>query len=167
MNIVVRPWWLTSALWATVAISALVAVRGWGDATAPRKARPSQQFAAPPAPQLIAVDTLREATAMIVAKDPFRLDRHPSTVPFRTDLQGVAPPAPPPKPPRPQLSLAGIIGGPPWEALLDGIPGKEGSVLVRKGDVISGFTIRLVGRDSVIVQGSDTTWRLAVKSPWQ
>jgi len=65
------------------------------------------------------------------------------------------------------LALAGIIGGPPWEALLTGLPGKDGSFLVRQGDVIDGFRLRSVGRDSVVVQASDTTWRLAVKSPWQ
>lgn len=167
MNIAVRAWWLTTVLWSTAGVCAVVAVRGWRNATTPAEARLTQQPTTASVPRLLSSDTLRVAASLIEARDPFRSDRHPSTVAFRTDLEGAPPPPPPPKPPRPPLSLAGIIGGPPWEALLVGLPGKEGSLLVRKGDVIDGFRIRSVGRDTVIVQASDTTWRLAVKSPWQ
>jgi hypothetical protein len=167
MNIAIRSWWLTAALWTTAGVGAVAAVRGWREATSPQGVRLTPQRPSASVPRLSSPDTLRMAASMIVERDPFRVDRRPSTVAFRTDLEGAAPPPPPPKPPRPALSLAGIIGGPPWEALLVGIPGKDGSFLVRQGDVIDGFRIRSVGHDSVVVQASDTTWRLAVKSPWQ
>lgn len=164
MSVGVRSWWITTALWATTSVCVTAAYSGWRSALASPAVQRTQQMVVVPDPALLSADTLRVATAELVARDPFRADRHPSSVAFRTDVQGIAPP---PKPPRPALSLAGIIGGPPWEALLDGLPGKEGSTLVRKGDVIDGFKIRSVSRDSVIVQAADTTWRLAVKAPWQ
>lgn len=109
---------------------------------------------------------MRDASSAIVAKDLFRFDRHAASVPFRTELQGVVAP-PPPKPPPPALALSGIVGGPPWEALVDGIPGKDGAVLVRKGDVFGELKVHSIGRDSMVIQGADTTWRLGVKKPWQ
>jgi hypothetical protein len=51
--------------------------------------------------------------------------------------------------------------------LLDSVPGRDGSVLVRKGDTLGGLRVRSIGRDTVIVQGVDSTWRLIVRQPWQ
>ncbi len=166
MSAHLRASWLTATLWTVTAISTTVAVRGWREAT-----RADRAFAAliqgdVLSPTLTPPGSLREAASALVAKDPFRFDRHPASVPFRTDLQGAAPP-PPPKPPRPALALSGIVGGPPWEALVDGIPGRDGAVLVRKGDVIGELRVRSVGPDSVVIQGADTTWRLGVRKPWQ
>lgn len=114
-------------------------------------------------------DSLAKMAAHIAAHDPFRLDRHPASVPYRPELDGVAvaAPPPPPKPPKPHLAVAGILGGPPWTALLDSVPGREGSVLVKRGDTLGGLKIRSVGRDTVVVQGVDTLWKLVVKQPWQ
>lgn len=76
------------------------------------------------------------------------------------------PPPPPPAPPRPQLAVSGIVG-PPWTALLDGVPGRDGPVSVRTGDQVDGLRIRRVDRDGVTVVGMDTTWRLSLKRTWQ
>jgi hypothetical protein len=62
--------------------------------------------------------------------------------------------------------LRGIIGGPPWSAILEGIPGREGSVVLRRGDTIAALRVRAVRRDTVVVEGADTTWRLTVKRTW-
>jgi hypothetical protein len=40
-------------------------------------------------------------------------------------------------------------------------------VLVRQGDAVGDLKIRVVGRDTVVIQGADTTWRLTLKRPWQ
>jgi hypothetical protein len=114
-------------------------------------------------------DSLEKMAAQIAAHDPFRLDHHPASVPYRPELDGVAvaAPPPPPKPPKPHLAVAGILGGPPWTALLDSVPGRDGSVLVKRGDTLGGLKIRSVGRDTVVVQGTDTLWKLVVKRPWQ
>jgi hypothetical protein len=64
------------------------------------------------------------------------------------------------------LVLAGTVGGPPWAALVEGIPGREGAVLVRAGDVLGTLTVRTVKRDTVTIQARDTVWRLSLKKPW-
>jgi hypothetical protein len=111
-------------------------------------------------------ESLTAAAELLVEHDPFRLDRHPSATPFRAELAVIAPPAAPAKPPHPALLLAGVVGGPPWEALLDGVPGHDASTLVRKGDVLGDLKIRSIERDTVVVQGADTIWRLVMKHPW-
>ncbi|HTA74327.1 MAG TPA: hypothetical protein VK733_08655 [Gemmatimonadaceae bacterium] len=103
-----------------------------------------------------------DAYAREVAEtDPFRLDRRPASVAYRPDLEGVSPP---PKPARPQLALAGLVGG---AALLDGVPGRPATVIVHAGDTLGGLRIRRIGRDTVIVSGADTTWRLTLRQAWQ
>jgi hypothetical protein len=103
-----------------------------------------------------------DAAARIVAQtDPFRLDRRPSSVPYRPDLEGVAPP---PKPPKPPLALEGLVGN---AALLDGVPGRGVTAIVHAGDTLGGLRVRRIGRDTVIVTGADTSWRLTVRHVWQ
>jgi hypothetical protein len=113
-------------------------------------------------------EKIKSATTRIVERDLFRLDRHPSNVAYQAELQGTRVPPAPPNIPHPRLILVGTIGGPPWVALLAGLPGHEGvSTLVHGGESFSGLKIGSIGRDSIVVQGSDTTWRLSVTSPWQ
>jgi hypothetical protein len=58
--------------------------------------------------------------------------------------------------------LRGIVGGPPWQAIVDGIPGiPDGSVL-KAGQTFEKYVIRSVSKDTVIVQGPDTTWHLTL-----
>ena len=58
--------------------------------------------------------------------------------------------------------------GPPWQALLEGVPGREGTaVVVRRGDVLGDLRIRDVTGTTVTVVGPDTTWRLTVRKGWQ
>lgn len=104
----------------------------------------------------------------IIASDPFRLDREPNPLRYDPDnphavQSGAA--APPPQ--RPALLLRAIVGGPPWEALLEGIPGRSGPALVRPGDTLGDLVIRSVFRDTVVVAGLDTTWRLGIGRGWQ
>jgi hypothetical protein len=111
-------------------------------------------------------ESLDTAAALLVVHDPFRLDRRPAATPFRAGLAMIAPPAAPAKPPHPALLLTGLVGGPPWEALLDGVPGHDASTLVKRGDVLGDLKIKSIQRDTVVVQGVDTTWRLVMKHPW-
>lgn len=124
-------------------------------------------FSVPTAPLVVPREqpqALLAAGEIVVARDPFRLERRPSAVAYAPSLEGAPPP---PRPPRPALAITGIVGGPPWEAFLDGVPGRQGSVLVRLGDTLSGLRIRSVTRDSVRITGMDTTWVLAVRRAWQ
>jgi hypothetical protein len=159
---------LRDVLWASVIVVVLLLPLGW------RLGAPSSDYAVLPLPggesevRRVPGDSVRAAATRVAEHDPFRIDHHPATVPYRPDQAGGAEQAPPPtKPPKPHLALSGIIGGPPWSAILDSVPGRDGSVLVRKGDTLGALKVRSVGRDTVIVQGTDTVWRLIVKRPWQ
>lgn len=108
-------------------------------------------------------DTLDAWESAIVDGDLFRASRAPSPVAFANAIEGAPPP--PPKPPRPPLSVTGIIG-PPWEAIVEGVPGRDGGVVVRRGDVIGELQVRSVRRDTVVIQGADTAWRLPLRRAW-
>lgn len=103
-------------------------------------------------------DTTDYAT-FVVENDLFRLANVPSAVRFSAATEGTG--ATQPAMVRPQLTVKAIIGGPPWQAMVDGIPGAA-STIVRSGQVVGPLTIRNVGRDTVTVQGMDTTWKLTL-----
>lgn len=115
-------------------------------------------------PSPIAPESLRTLADRIVGGDVFRLARRPSPVAFRTSGDGDPPAAP--TPPKPPLALSGVIGGPPWIGLLDGVPGHDQSVLVHAGDTLAKLLVRSVTSNRVVITGLDTTWRLTVRNPW-
>jgi hypothetical protein len=63
------------------------------------------------------------------------------------------------------LLLRGLIGGPPWTAVVEGIPGREQGIVLRAGDTVAGLTVRDVRAAEVIVRGMDTTWTLRLRRP--
>lgn len=74
----------------------------------------------------------------------------------------------PPHPPRPALGLRGVVGVEPGlRAVVDGVPGAEGGVLLAAGDTIRGLRVRRVTADTVVIQGADTVWRLTMRRTWQ
>jgi hypothetical protein len=113
----------------------------------------------------VSPNDLSGALDLVVARDPFRMLRHPSPIAFGAE----ALPQTQPTPPRqlPPLTLAGIVGGPPWRAVLEGVPGRDAPVVVQRGDSVAGVRVRMVERDYVIVAGMDTVWRLALKRTWR
>jgi len=152
------------ALWATVltlGITAAVERMGAIGAATPAHTGIVAVIASAPSPTIEAIGS---AGTRVVDVDPFRAARHPSPVAYRPDLEGAPPP--PPRPPHPVLLLTGIIGGPPWQAVLEGVPGQEGSIVARRGDVFGSLVVRAVKRDTVIVTGMDTTWKLTVRTAW-
>lgn len=96
--------------------------------------------------------------------NPFRFTRLPSALRF-----GEAAPAAAAVEarPRPALKLLGTIGGPPWQGVVGGLPGRSGSVVVRPGQQLDSFVVRSVARDKVVIVGSDTIWVLTVRQPWK
>ena len=116
----------------------------------------------------VAVDTARLAmsAARLRLRDPFRLDRKPADVRYNP-WQPVVVAPPPPAPVRPQLSLAGLLGGPPWNALVEGIPGREGGVLLHLGDSVSGVRFVALRGDTVVLVAFDTTWTLTTRRTWR
>ena len=157
---------LEAGLWAAALAAVAVAYAGW------RGAVPRARYAGLPAlpaadvPRVIPARVLEDAADSVYENDPFRLEGRPSGVAYGAETEGAPPPAEP-TPPKPVLVLKGTVGGPPWAGVLEGVPGREGSVLVRQGDTLGGLRVRRVGRDTVVVTGSDTAWRLTVRRAWQ
>ena len=142
------------ALRAEFVLEAVARTADAGDRVGSR--RPVSVVGVIPQPREVLVyddAALRRAADSVVVGDPFRIARKPARVAF-----GTPPVNAPPTPLRIQLTLGGIIGGPPWRAILDGIPMLEGSTVVAAGETIGGLRIRAVRRDTVVVQGMDTTW---------
>lgn len=67
---------------------------------------------------------------------------------------------------KPHLVLKGVLGGPPWDAVVEGIPGREGAVVIRAGETVAGVTVRAIRRDTAFVRGFDTTWALPLTRTW-
>jgi hypothetical protein len=109
-------------------------------------------------------DSLGEAAANTAANDPFRLANHPSTVRYDVRVEsglgaiGGAIAAPM----RPTLALRAIVGGPPWQAIVDGIPDQPPGTIVRSGATFGKLAVRSVGRDTVVIQAPDTVWKLTL-----
>lgn len=115
---------------------------------------------APPPNGTVSSDSLAVLATRIVEADVFRVDRKPATMPYRVVGDSGTSPPPATPVPKPLLTLVGIVGGPPWAALLDGVPSHEGTVLVHVRDTVGGLRIREVTSTYVTVTGLDTAWHL-------
>jgi hypothetical protein len=103
---------------------------------------------------------------LIVARDAFRLTRHPSDIAY--DPVRLAQPVTPPAP-KPVLALVGIVwdSGRDPTALVEGLPGVEGPRPVRSGEIIAGLRVKTITPDRIMITGLDTTWTLTVREPWK
>jgi hypothetical protein len=121
----------------------------------------------PPLRALVAAitdDALAGVEEAIVTNDPFRLSNSPSAVRY-DPAEGVTPSGVAMSPqPRPTLVLKAIVGGPPWQAIIDGIPGQPSGTLAQTGSKFDRLTVRSITRDSVIVVGTDTAWVLSFRA---
>jgi hypothetical protein len=149
--------------WTVAALSSMAGAAGWrATLRETTVARTSAVGVASGIPQTDG-QALASHAAKTVSGDPFRIERKPANVAF-----GVPPAASAPAPSaaqRPRLVVSGIIG-PPWRAVLEGIPGREGSTVVIEGQAFGELRVRSIRRDTVVVAGRDTTWKLTVRRPW-
>jgi hypothetical protein len=108
---------------------------------------------------------LAEAEDLTITNDPFRLSNSPSSVRYdpATDNPTSGIGSPVIAPPRPTLVLKAIVGGPPWQAVIDGIPGQPPGTLAVQGSKFDRILVKTITRDSVIVQGTDTVWVLSFR----
>lgn len=107
---------------------------------------------------------LRDAADVIVSNDPFRLANSPALVRYDPKAEGAVPTTSVAAPPiRPVMTLKAIVGGPPWQAIVDGLPGQPPGTVVRAGNAFDKLVARAVTRDSVVIQGPDTTWVLSFR----
>jgi len=150
---------LIASAWTLAALAGLASIWGWSTAlpSVPREHRKPY----PPAPPITPGDTvgLADAAAAIRDRDPFRSERKPTRLRFNPWQPAVAA-TQSPAPTRPALSLAGVLGGPPWNALIQGIPGREGGVVLGVGEAAGGIRLTKIHGDTAFVSGSDTTWVL-------
>jgi hypothetical protein len=105
-----------------------------------------------------------ESVAAVVSRDPFRIGRRPTLPAY--DPQRLAEQLAPP-PLKPTLILVGVANGIEPSAVIEGLPGLEGSRVVRVGDVVAGLQVKSITNGRVIVVGMDTTWVLEVREPWK
>ena len=103
-----------------------------------------------------------ESVGMVVSRDPFRIGRRPLLPAYDPQrvAQQLAPPAP-----RPTLVLVGVVNGREPSAVIEGLPGIEGSRVVRVGDVVAGLQVKKITSGRVVIAGMDTTWVLEVREP--
>lgn len=148
-------------LWMTSAVVAVVAYTRLHGHPNDDPQMPVGTIGADPTVGMFDADTLAKAAERVVARDPFRLDRHPASVAFATTPSGMPGPIVPPQP-AVRLVLHGTIGGPPWKAILSGIPGHDGTTLMSTGDTLGGVLVRRVARDSVLVRVKDSTWTVTL-----
>jgi hypothetical protein len=163
---IARPRVADSVLATLAFLLALTAVVRWRTAVPPSAALAVAIGTPPAVASRPDPDELRDEASAVAARNPFRVGRVPSTVAYVPAIQRNATvvQAPPPAP-KPALVLKGIVGGPPWMALMDGLPGEAPGALVRAGATFDKVTIRAITRDSVIVQFPDTTWVLTLAAP--
>lgn len=145
------------------AVAGLRWQRGLDGFAAPRVSAGVPQLA--PAAPPIHVAVLDSAADMAATNDPFRLANAPSAVAYdpRGDMvAGIVAARVVAAPMRPTMLVRGIIGGPPWQAIIDGIPGQAAGTIVRDGMTFDRLSIRSVSRDTVTVQAPDTIWKLTI-----
>jgi hypothetical protein len=108
-----------------------------------------------PAPDSIA-HAMEDAAA-------FRERRVKTRIAFDPSQPAGAPAPPQPEPARPPIQLVGIVWGSHPMALVDGIPGVDGSRAMQRGDTAGGLRLRRITPGSVVMTGYDTTWTLRVR----
>ena len=63
--------------------------------------------------------------------------------------------------------MVGVVNGSEPSAVIEGLPGIEGSRVVRVGDVVAGLQIKKIANGRVVIAGMDTTWVLEIREPWK
>jgi len=147
---------------ALVAVLMLAAVGSWIASGPPVDPERAQSLASPSLPTPATISALNRSAGQIVANNPFRLSRRPASVRYARYVTPVAQSEDAPPRLRPRLVLKGIVGGPPWQAIIDGLPGAPPGTVVSVGNSFQSLTISAIARDAVMVQGADTTWRLTL-----
>jgi hypothetical protein len=160
--------WIERALWVgavAAAGGAVVSVRASTVRTL-AASRPAMLPAVATAPARPNTDSLESAVEDIADNNLFRPERTSAEEPAQAPVamqMGMPMPSPSTKP---RLVLRGMIGGPAWEAIIEGIPGRDGSVVLRTGQSVGGITLRSVRKDTAYARGFDTSWALPLARSW-
>jgi hypothetical protein len=106
--------------------------------------------------------------AQAVRRPLFRPGRRPAAIGFDpARAVGASPEASAPPVERPPLALSGIVWGGEPAAIVEGMPGVDGSTVLRRGESASGIRVVRIERTRVVLVGRDTVWTLEVRDPWK
>ncbi len=108
---------------------------------------------------LVLLDSLAEA---IVDADPW--GTRGDADPFVEAIEQPETPSPPVPDP---YVVRGIVGGPPWTALVDGLPGSSLTLAVAAGDTSDTWRVLAVARDSIVVRTAGSVVTLFVTRSWR
>jgi hypothetical protein len=114
---------------------------------------------------VLSVEVPDSLVARVVGGHPFRPDRRAAPngyEPSPTDWEEVV--APPPL--RPALRVAGLLWGSVPRMVLEGVPGREGAVILAEGDTAGGLRVRRLEPGRAVIAGYDTTWVLTPRGLW-
>jgi hypothetical protein len=64
-----------------------------------------------------------------------------------------------------QLVLRGVVGGPPWSAIVSGIPGTPGEIIMRLGDTVAGLWPSRIRPDTAIIRNAHDVFTLVLHRP--
>jgi hypothetical protein len=158
---------ILTAAWTTAGLATMTSAVAWTLAVPTIPAPGPEPIAL--APAMLTIDEPRpgQASDDLRRHDPFRLDRTPTNARYNPYAPIAPQPAARPAAVRPPLALAGIVGGPPWNALIEGIPGRENGVLLAVGDSTNGVRLVRIAGDTATVAGFDTVWVLTPRQPWR
>lgn len=152
--------YLDAAVAVGAALLIWIAVMRWRDAV-PERALPAVVVGPAPDGGSERRPPSPEDVRVTIERNPFRLSRLAADVRFgRPGAPAVEPAAAPMA--RPTLVLRGIVGGPPWTAIIDGLPGQAAGTLAREGSIFDKLLVRTVTAAGVVVQAPDTTWQLTL-----
>ena len=150
----------------------LIALAGVGMTAAQLTARPIPVEV--PAPRARPVQSGQEAAQQsdpkliqqVLERPAFRADRRRAGIAYDGTAAGEPDTPPAPAVPKPALALSGIVWGPEPAAVIEGMPGTEGSTVFRRGDTLAGLKVTRIDSGRVVIRGMDTTGSLTVRNPW-
>ena len=157
--------WFERFAWTVATVAVIAGIRTWRGISRPAQAAAPAIWPVSPAATPLDRDSLAVLVERITSADPFRLDRRPAAIAYGSTDTVAAHAVAQPAAQRPSLVLVGIVG-PPWHALVDGIPGHDGSTVLRNGQTVAGLRVGSITARTTTITGMDTTWRLTVKRTW-
>jgi hypothetical protein len=119
--------------------------------------------ASPSLPDTLSHEQLGALVDSLLTYDP--MDARAEEVEVAGDPVFLAAPDPVPAP-LVAVVMRGVVG-PPWLALLDGVPERQGVVLVAQGDTLGSIHVVRVSADAVTLRSADSTWTLQLTSKWR
>lgn len=145
-------WIVCAAVWLVAAVSA-------SELLPEQPTSAVAPMAAPDEPVAFDTGVLNISIVEVQQRDPFRLERTPSRVrflpwPVADDTVAERPQRAVP----PSLALVGVLAGATVQVVVEGVPGRERGILLRRGEEVGGVRLVRISGDTVVLAGFDTLW---------